>query len=103
MRTLKPQQTNSSTSPYGTLEQLQAIRSPVRQEILDHIYANGPATIAVIAALLSVSPESLYFHIQALVRVGTDAGLLVNMLEVMNPPLVLVNQAPRAGSPGGAP
>ena len=71
MRTLKPQQTNSSTSPYGTLEQLQAIRSPVRQEILDHIYANGPATIADIAALLSVSPESLYSHIQALARVGS--------------------------------
>lgn len=54
-------------------DQVEALVSPVRQEIVDAVAAAGPSTIAQIAEWLGRRPDSLYYHIAALV----EAGLLV--------------------------
>jgi hypothetical protein len=56
-------------------KQLAAIRSPVRQEIVDVLAATGVRTVAEIASMLGRSPHSLYHHVRLLERVG----LLLNM------------------------
>jgi len=56
-------------------QQLIAIRSPVRQEIVDVLAATGIRTIAEIATMLGRSPHSLYHHVRVLERVG----LMLNM------------------------
>ena len=54
--------------------QAAALVSPVRQEIVDAVAAaDGPCTVAQIAAWLGRRPDALYYHVTALVR----AGLLV--------------------------
>ena len=55
--------------------QLAAIRSPVRQEIVDMLAATGIRTVAEIASMLGRSTHSLYHHIRVLERVG----LMLNM------------------------
>ena len=56
-------------------EQLAAIRSPVRQEIVDALAATRIRTVAEIASMLGRSPHSLYHHVRVLERVG----LILNM------------------------
>jgi hypothetical protein len=56
-------------------EQLAAIRSPVRQEIVDVLAATGIRTVAEIASMLGRSTHSLYHHVRVLERVG----LMLNM------------------------
>ena len=56
-------------------EQLAAIRSPVRQEIVDVLAATGIRTVAELASMLGRSTHSLYHHVRVLERVG----LLLNM------------------------
>lgn len=62
-------------APYiiRTPDQIAAIASPIRQEVVDAIAAHGSATIAQTAFLLGRRPDSLYYHFAALER----AGLLV--------------------------
>jgi predicted ArsR family transcriptional regulator len=50
--------------------QTRALASPLRQEIVDVLEAMGPSTIAAIAGRLSRRPDTLYFHVRALERVG---------------------------------
>ena len=56
-------------------KQLAAIRSPVRQEIIDVLAATGIRTVAEIASMLGRSTHSLYHHVRVLER----AGLVLNM------------------------
>jgi hypothetical protein len=56
-------------------KQLAAIRSPVRQEIVDALAATGIRTVAEIASMLGRSTHSLYHHVRVLERVG----LILNM------------------------
>lgn len=56
-------------------EQLAAIRSPVRQEIVDVLAATGIRTVAELASMLGRSTHSLYHHVRVLERVG----LILNM------------------------
>jgi DNA-binding transcriptional ArsR family regulator len=51
-------------------EQLVALASPVRCRIVDALSASGPSSVRQIAARLGRKPESLYYHIRALVDVG---------------------------------
>lgn len=53
-----------------TLPQIRALRSPLRQEIIDALSAAGPRTIAEIAALLDRRPDGLYFHMRLLEKTG---------------------------------
>lgn len=57
-------------------DQLRALRAPVRQEIVDVLTHLRVGTIAQIAAQLSRRPDSLYFHVRALLRTGliVEAG-----------------------------
>lgn len=51
-------------------EQVRALASPVRQDIVDAIEAIGPATAPEIARTLGRAPDGLYFHLRLLTKVG---------------------------------
>ena len=51
-------------------EQLAAMASPVRLEVLGAVRVNGPCSIAQIGEFLGRAPDSLYYHIRRLVKVG---------------------------------
>ena len=50
--------------------QVRGLRSPLRQEIVDAVQAEGPCSIAELAARLERAPDSLYYHVRALLRLG---------------------------------
>jgi DNA-binding transcriptional ArsR family regulator len=50
--------------------QFVALKSPVRQEIVDAIVAGGPETITEIAAQLGRPADGLYYHVRQLLSVG---------------------------------
>lgn len=50
--------------------QLTALRSPLRQEILDALASTGPMTVAALAQVLDRAPDALYYHVRLLGRVG---------------------------------
>jgi len=50
--------------------QLEALVSPVRVEIVEHLQARGPRTSAELARDLARSRSSLYYHLHRLVEVG---------------------------------
>ena len=54
----------------GKSDQLRALASPMRQELLDVLEAAGPSAISELAERLGRAPDSLYFHVRELVRVG---------------------------------
>ncbi len=56
--------------PITGRRQVDALRSAVRQEIIDTVQALGPCSIAMIAGTLGRSVHSLYYHVRHLVRVG---------------------------------
>ena len=58
------------TSSISRPDQLAAIASPVRQEIIDVLAGRPGTSIAVIAATLGRRPDALYYHVRELVRVG---------------------------------
>lgn len=47
-----------------------ALKSTVRQEIVDAVSSLGPSSIADVAAALGRSPDGLYFHVRRLVASG---------------------------------
>lgn len=50
---------------------IKALSSPVRQEIVDTLWAlGGTATVADLAGQLGRTPNSLYYHLELLCRVG---------------------------------
>ncbi|HET7251814.1 MAG TPA: helix-turn-helix domain-containing protein [Gemmatimonadales bacterium] len=51
-------------------EQLRALVSPVRQELLDVMARMGTVSIAEVAAVLGRPADGLYYHVRALQRVG---------------------------------
>ncbi len=51
-------------------EQLAAIASPARQEVLDAAQALGRCSIAEIAEVLGRPADGLYYHVKALAKVG---------------------------------
>jgi DNA-binding transcriptional ArsR family regulator len=50
--------------------QIDALTSPARQEIVDALPAIGPCSIAELAEDLGRAPDSLYYHMRLLQRVG---------------------------------
>lgn len=54
--------------------QLRAIRTPLRQEILQSIVRSGPASVRELARTLDRTPASLYYHIHALEKAGLIAS-----------------------------
>jgi len=51
-------------------EQIRALRSPVRQEIVDTVQSLGACSVAEIARELGRPADGLYYHLAALLRVG---------------------------------
>jgi len=49
---------------------VRGLRSPVRQEIVDAVQAEGPRTVARLGERLGRAPDALYYHVWALVRLG---------------------------------
>lgn len=61
---------NPSPAPaIRDLEQLRALASPVRQEIIDALHAAGPCSMSELADLLARPVDSLYFHVRRLLKV----------------------------------
>lgn len=56
--------------PIDRPAQLRALASPLRQELLDVLEASGPCGIAELADSLGRAPDTLYFHMRRLLRVG---------------------------------
>jgi len=50
--------------------QIEALGSPARQEIVDGLEALGACSIAELAESLGRAPDSLYYHVRLLERVG---------------------------------
>lgn len=68
-----PRATTPSARPtYVVREarQIEALRSPARQELVDGAQALGPCPISTLAATLGRAPDSLYHHVRLLERVG---------------------------------
>lgn len=63
---------SSKSSPYvvARKEQLAAVRSPVRQELLHHMATIGPCSVAELAAKMDRPADALYYHIKGLMKVG---------------------------------
>ena len=61
--------------PYAvtSLEQLLAMISPGREDILDAVGAIGPSSVSDLGAFIGRSRHALYYHVRAL----RDCGLLV--------------------------
>lgn len=63
-----------STSPTRLVverpEQLAALTSPVRLELLELFGMWGPCAIADVAELMDRAPDSLYYHVRKLLKVG---------------------------------
>jgi len=52
------------------LKQIHAIQSPVRIALLDLIEANGPMTVAELAACLDCAMDGLYYHLKIMTKSG---------------------------------
>ncbi len=50
--------------------QIKALRSAVRQELIDALQASGPCSIAKLAQITGRAPDSLYYHMRTLHQVG---------------------------------
>ncbi len=51
-------------------DQRAALTSPLRLEILEHFHVVGPAAVDEVAARMGRAPDSLYYHVRMLVKVG---------------------------------
>jgi len=51
-------------------DQLEALRSPARLDLLDTVSAIGPCSVAEVSVRLGAKRESLYFHVKRLEAVG---------------------------------
>ena len=51
-------------------EQLEALSSPARREIVDTVQLIGPCSIVEVAEVLGKPADSLYYHVRKLARVG---------------------------------
>lgn len=56
--------------PVHDARQIDALGTPARQEIVDGLHGLGPCSIAELAASLGRAPDSLYYHVRKLERVG---------------------------------
>jgi predicted transcriptional regulator len=67
-----PTSSRKSHPPYviAQKEQLAAVRSPVRQELLHHMATIGPCSVSELAAKMDRPADALYYHVKALMRVG---------------------------------
>ena len=60
----------SKTYVIRRVEQLAALSSPARCRIAETLSAYGPSSVREIAARIDRVPESLYYHVRALEKVG---------------------------------
>lgn len=68
---------DSRYAPIADPRQIRALRSTVRQDIVDTLQALGSASVAELAAHLDRAADALYYHVRALLK----AGLLVQLPE----------------------
>ncbi len=56
-------------------EQVEALTSPIRHEILDRLAADGPVSVRDLAAMLGRKPTAIYHHIKRLIAVDLVRSL----------------------------
>jgi len=54
----------------STPEQLKAVQSPIRHDLMDRLTVLGPSSVSVLAAALGCRPTAIYRHIRSLQRAG---------------------------------
>jgi DNA-binding transcriptional ArsR family regulator len=54
----------------GQLQQIRAVASPLRQDLIDAVASDGPCTIAELAERVGRPADSLYHHVRRLVATG---------------------------------
>jgi predicted ArsR family transcriptional regulator len=54
----------------STADQLRALRTPVRQDLVRALTRTGPRTVRELAQALGRQPAALYYHVHALVKAG---------------------------------
>ncbi|MEL6339440.1 MAG: helix-turn-helix domain-containing protein [Myxococcota bacterium] len=64
----KKSRSSGGDTPVSDAEQIRALVSPVRQELLDTVQALGKASAAELASELGRPADGLYYHLKALVR-----------------------------------
>src|SRR5437867_3237124 len=62
------------TSIVSRLDQMAALASPARQELLDVLTRMGTASLAEIGSVLGRPSDGLYYHVRVLQRVGLVAS-----------------------------
>jgi hypothetical protein len=85
--------------------QIEALASPLRQELVDAIQLHGPTTIHALGELLGRAPDGLYYHVRKLLEIGLlrevgsvpSGGREAQQYDVIGRPLRIVHQ------PGNAP
>jgi len=90
--------------PIRRRDQIAALESAVRQEIIDTIQAAGPCSAAEIATLMGRPADALYYHIKKLVAVGLlvpvgsrrPKGREEAIYDLIGHPLVLEHPARRS-------
>lgn len=55
------------------VEQVRALRTPIRQRVLSALQELGPCSVREVAETLGWKPASLYYHVKQLVDVGLAA------------------------------
>ncbi|MGC4192916.1 MAG: winged helix-turn-helix domain-containing protein [Thermomicrobiales bacterium] len=64
-----PPEPAESIQTISTVEQIQALAHPVRQEVL-RVLSSGPKTNKQLASRLDIAPGRMHFHVQELVKAG---------------------------------
>jgi predicted transcriptional regulator len=67
-----PKRTKSRVQTYWIerADEVQAVISPLRQEIIDHVATLGPIGVRELARVLGRRTTAVYYHVQMLERVG---------------------------------
>ena len=60
----------SETYVVRRADQRAALTSPLRLEIMEHFFVAGPAAVDEVAARMGRAPDSLYYHVRMLAKVG---------------------------------
>jgi hypothetical protein len=62
--------TDEATLRLSCVEQLSALTSPVRRELVEHLQEAGPCSIRELAAQMARPADGLYHHVRRLLKVG---------------------------------
>src|ERR1700722_17271068 len=66
----KPRRSLSKKVHWVTTEQLRALQSSIRHDLMDRLMALGPSTVKSLSSAMRCKPTAIYRHIEFLERIG---------------------------------